>query len=127
MSEGWPTSVEVDLWLCSDGEIRRLNASYRDQDRPTDVLSFPQLQPGERPAPGLPAVLGDIVISVDTAQKQAEAWQASLGSEITWLFLHSLLHLLGYDDDTEMGLQTMVDKAAALMPARGAIQSRPVG
>jgi probable rRNA maturation factor len=114
-TEGWPLDAEVDLWLCSDDEIQALNREYRKQDKATDVLSFPQYEPGERPVAGLPAHLGDVVISVDTSQKQAQERGVSLGSEITWLFLHSVLHLIGYDDDTEEGLQRMIAKATTLI------------
>lgn len=108
----------MDLWLCSDDEIRVLNRQHRAQDKPTDVLSFPQFHPGERPAPGLPVLLGDVVISADTAARQAAARGVSLGEEITWLWLHSLLHLMGYDDDTESGLEEMISKAQTLLAAR---------
>lgn len=113
-TEGWPEDAEVDLWLCTNEEIRSLNRDYRQQDKPTDVLSFPQYGPGERPAPGMPVHLGDVVISVDTAKRQAEERRVSLGAEITWLFLHSVLHLIGYDDDTEEGLERMIAKATAI-------------
>lgn len=113
-TEGWPTNAEVDLWLCSDDEIRELNLSYRKQNKPTDVLSFPQYASGERPVPGLPVALGDVVISVDTAARQARDRGISLGAEIVWLFVHSLLHLIGYDDDTDEGLERMIAKAMAV-------------
>jgi probable rRNA maturation factor len=117
-AEGWPTDCEADLWLCSDAEIRELNERYRDKDRPTDVLSFPQYEPGDRPVPGLPAHLGDVMISVDTATRQAEERGVSVTAEIIWLWLHSLLHLIGYDDDTEAGYQQMVQKAGEILNTR---------
>lgn len=108
----------MDLWLCTDREIRELNRRYRGRDETTDVLSFPQYAPGERPLPGLPVALGDVVISVDTAARQAAARRVSAATEIIWLFLHSLLHLVGYDDDTHDRLAVMVAKAEAVL--RGA-------
>jgi len=114
-TEGWPTDAEVDVWFCSDDEIHTLNRNYRDKDRPTDVLSFPQYEPGERPAPGLPAHLGDVAISVETATRQAEERGVSLADEVVWLFLHSLLHLIGYDDSTTEGYHEMVEKAQAIL------------
>ena len=116
-AEGWPADTEIDLWLCSDDEIQALNLEYRKQDQPTDVLSFPQYNPGERPIAGMPVHLGDVVISVDTAQRQAQERGASLGNEIMWLFLHSVLHLIGYDDDTEEELELMIGLATALLPS----------
>lgn len=113
-NEGWPSESEVDLWLCSDDEIRALNLEYRKQDKATDVLSFPQYDPGGKPVPGMPVALGDVVISVDTATAQAQSRGSSLEREIVWLFLHSLLHLLGHDDDTEEGLEEMIARTAAV-------------
>jgi probable rRNA maturation factor len=103
--------------MCTDEEIQGLNREHRGLDRPTDVLSFPQYEPGERPVAGLPAALGDVVISVDTAARQAAERGASLSAETAWLFAHSVLHLLGYDDDTEEGLATMIAKAKAALAA----------
>ena len=62
----------------------------------------------------MPAHLGDVVISVDTAHRQAQERGVSLGKEIMWLFLHSVLHLIGYDDDTEEGLELMIEIATTL-------------
>ncbi len=92
-AEGAPRDAELSLVFCDDDWIRALNRQYRGLDRPTDVLSFPQ-----DPASG---VLGDVVISIPTARRQAEAHGHSLETEIEWLFLHGLLHLLGYDDATD--------------------------
>ncbi|NMC81869.1 MAG: rRNA maturation RNase YbeY [Armatimonadetes bacterium] len=116
--EGWPMDSGVDLWLCDDDEIADLNARYRDTHGPTDVISFPQYEPGERPPSGMPVTLGDVVISVDTAARQARQRGVSLSREIEWLFLHALLHLLGYDDDTEENLNRMMEIARqSLVPA----------
>lgn len=76
---------------------------------PTDVLSFPQA-PGAS-GPGEALLLGDIVISTETAARQARAGRRRLAGEIEWLLVHGLLHLLGYEDETEAG--------AAQMEARG--------
>jgi probable rRNA maturation factor len=114
-AEGWPDDAEADLWLCTDEEIRDLNRRYRHKDRPTDVLSFPQYAAGERPTPGLPAHLGDVVISLDTAARQAAERGVSLSAEVVWLWLHSLLHLIGYDDDTQKDLDLMVRKASDIL------------
>jgi len=117
-AEGWPADAEVDVWFCTDDEIRDLNRAHRGKDRPTDVLSFPQYAPGDRPHPALPAALGDVVISVDTVSQQAAERGATVGGEIVWLFLHSLLHLIGYDDDTEDGAARMDARARAVLEGR---------
>jgi len=91
------------------------------EDRPTDVLSFPQ---GEPPSPRGPQILGDVVIGVPAAQRQAEAAGHSLAAEVEWLLLHGVLHLLGYDDATPAGLAGMIRRQeGALAAAAGATPS----
>ena len=73
--------------------MRRLNRQYRNKDKPTDVLSFPL-------ADALcPALLGDVVISVETAARQARRHKHALREEIQTLLVHGILHLLGYDHE----------------------------
>lgn len=91
--------------LCDDAFIQQLNARYRGLDKPTDVLSFAQ-EDGEDEEPG-PRVLGDIVISVPTAERQAKRAGWPVESEVTLLAIHGLLHLLGYDDETDAGAREM--------------------
>jgi len=88
--------AELSVLLVSDREMRRLNCAYRGADRPTDVLSFAQ-QEGGGAAPR--DLLGDVVISVDTARRQAAARGASVERETDRLLIHGLLHLLGYDHE----------------------------
>lgn len=86
----------VTLLLADDAYLRELNRHYRDEDQPTDVLSFPA---GD-PLPGgeeLLDYLGDIAISVPTAQRQAAAAGHSLEAEMQLLAIHGVLHLLGHD------------------------------
>jgi probable rRNA maturation factor len=94
--------AEVSVVFCDDAFIRDLNRDFRGLDEPTDVLSFPQ-----EPIPGGPDVLGDVVISVETAHRQARAQRHSLTREVEWLLCHGVLHLLGYEDETEEGLERM--------------------
>ncbi len=100
---------EVGLRLVRDPAIHELNRDYRTKDRPTDVLAFAQR---EGPAGALqPGLLGDVVISVDTARRQA---RRGLPAELLHLASHGLCHLLGYDhrdDDEEREMNT---RAAAL-------------
>ena len=110
-------SGEVALVLTNDAPVRRLNARYRHQDKPTDVLSFPGPH-GGRFAPGVKnrrrrihsgdsesreAGLGDIVISLDTAARNAPRFGRTLGQELQVLTLHGFLHVLGYDHETDDG------------------------
>lgn len=92
---------EISLSLVDDAEIHGLNREFAGEDKPTDVLSFSQ-QEGEAPPPiaGAPRLLGDIVISVETAGRQAAARDAALDEELLHLAVHGLAHLLGYDHAT---------------------------
>jgi rRNA maturation RNase YbeY len=88
--------AELSVVLVSDAEMRRLNRRWRGKDRATDVLSFAQRE-GAGGAPD--GLLGDVVISVDTARRQAGARGATLAREGDRLLVHGLLHLLGYDHE----------------------------
>jgi probable rRNA maturation factor len=88
------SKVELSIVLVSDAQIKRLNRLYRNKDKPTDVLSFPI---GEKVNGWL--ILGDIVISVDTAKRQAQELGYSLEEELKRLLVHGLVHLLGYDHE----------------------------
>ena len=90
------TDRDIELILTTDEEIKELNKTYRNKDKATDVLSFPLEN-----IPGMP--LGSIVISVDTAKKGAEEFGHSVEDEIKLLFIHGLLHLLGYDHEVDNG------------------------
>jgi len=83
--------------LIDDAEMHVLNRDYRGRDRPTDVLAF-ALREGLR-APGDDTVLGDVVISLDTAARQARAHSRPTDAEVRTLLIHGVLHLLGYDHE----------------------------
>jgi probable rRNA maturation factor len=104
--------AELSIVFCDDATIHTLNRQYRGQDKPTDILSFAQAE-GEAAALEGPLLMGDLVLSTDTARRQARAGRRSLARETEWLLAHGMLHLLGYDDETEAG--------AALMETRGRI------
>ncbi|MBI3797958.1 MAG: rRNA maturation RNase YbeY [Deltaproteobacteria bacterium] len=88
------TQVELSLALVTDPEIHNLNRQYRGKDKPTDVLSFPLADALQ------PSLLGDVVISVATAARQAQRRGHSLREELQTLLIHGILHLLGYDHET---------------------------
>ena len=98
---GFPRDAELSLIFTDDAGIRQLNRDYRGIDKATDVLSFPQWEAGEwQEAPEeLPVALGDIVISREKAAAQAQAFGHSPLRETVFLFVHGLLHLLGYDHE----------------------------
>jgi probable rRNA maturation factor len=108
----------VSLSLIRDADMRDLNRDHREKDAATDVLSFPLYEPAafdrsgrthplERPADEF--MLGDIVISVDTAQAQAAAYDAPLEREVERLLIHSVLHLCGHDH-MEPGEQRVMER-----------------
>jgi len=103
--------LEVALRLTDDATIHQLNRSYRRKDRPTDVLAF-ALREGKGGALH-PHVLGDVVISVDTARRQAR--RRGLPDEILFLAAHGLCHLLGYDHRTDREEVEMNARMAALL------------
>jgi probable rRNA maturation factor len=86
----------ISVSFVRDAQIRKLNRTFRGMDKPTDVLSFPLVEPGDL-YPGAERLLGDIVISVDTAQRQAADYDAPLDREVERLLIHGVLHLLGHD------------------------------
>ena len=90
--------AEVGCLLVTDRRIRALNRRYRGEDFPTDVLAFPQGEGGG--PPGHPGLLGDVVISVETAARQAARAGHSLEREAALLLIHGILHLLGHDHAT---------------------------
>lgn len=102
-----PESIELSLLLTDDEKIQALNREFRGLDKPTDVLSFPlwEAQPpvgqGARSdaSPDAPLLLGDIVISLETAAAQAAEYGHSMERETMFLLVHGLLHLLGYDHE----------------------------
>lgn len=100
--ENFNQNAEVSVSFVSNNEIRSLNKIYRNKDSVTDVLSFPLGSEGKydvNKETGC-ALLGDVVISLETAMRQAKIYGHSLKREIGFLTVHSMLHLLGYDHET---------------------------
>ncbi|MDE5753953.1 MAG: rRNA maturation RNase YbeY [Oscillospiraceae bacterium] len=103
ISEGFTQNAEVSVSFVSNQEIKKLNKSYRQKDSVTDVLSFPLTSEDGKMEINTETgfvLLGDIVISIETAVKQANIYGHSLSREIGFLTVHSMLHLLGYDHET---------------------------
>lgn len=123
------TGYEVSLRLTGDNEMQSLNSQYRQQDRSTDVLSFAALevdcpQPEEMSS-SEPLYLGDIVISIDTAHRQAQQQGHPLKTELAWLAAHGFLHLLGWDHPDEDSLTQMLDRQETLLHAIGLVIQIP--
>lgn len=105
--------AELSILLTDDARIRALNREHRDKDRPTDVLAFPL---GRRSVvEDAPVLLGDVVISLDTAARQARGRRRPLLDEIRFLLAHGLLHLIGYDHATPSQKRRMDARTRALV------------
>ena len=109
--------AEISLTLVSLEEIRELNRDYRDVDKETDVLSFPQFESVEDMPEFGELCLGDVVICLDKVEEQAKEFGHSFERELIYLFVHSLLHLLGYDHMEEDEKQEMRQREEAVMAA----------
>ena len=88
-------NMELSILLVNDKKIRKLNSKYRKIDEVTDVLSFPQTTQGKPDS----VLLGDVVVSIDTAWNQAKKRGISFEEEMVLLIIHGTLHLLGYDHE----------------------------
>lgn len=129
MAAAGAAGAEVSLSLVDDPEIRALHHQFLGEDKPTDVLSFSQRE-GESPLvpAGAPELLGDIVISVETAARQAAGRGAALDDELLHLAVHGLAHLLGLDHATPEDERSMFGWEAQLREqalARAAVRAIP--
>ena len=116
-------AYELSLSLSSDREIQALNRDYRHKDTPTDVLAFAALEAAMALPPELlqsdPLYLGDIIISLDTAQRQSADHSHTWQEEVLWLTAHGFLHLLGWDHPDEAALQRMWQQQQQLLATLG--------
>jgi len=116
--------VEVSVLFVDDAEIQTMNRDYRGKDTPTDVLSF-ALEEGEEPEiQDGPAevLLGDIIISVETMLRQAEDYGHPATRELAFLTTHGMLHLLGYDHETEEERQEMRELEEEILQSLGFVR-----
>jgi len=103
-----PKLAELSLSFVDKQEIQRLNKKYRNVDKITDVLSFPLSNPSDwQKDSRLPTSLGDIIVCTQVAQEQAQEYGHSLERELSFLVIHGLLHLAGYDHITPQDEQIM--------------------
>ncbi len=103
LSADYPS--EVSFLFTDDATIQGINNEWRGKDKPTNVLSFPAfpLRPGMAPKP----LLGDIVVALETVQREAIEEQKTFENHLTHMFVHGLLHLLGYDHETDDDAEQM--------------------
>jgi len=107
-------SFEISVVITDNIQIQRLNKTYRNIDKPTNVLAFP-MQEGQfgNITPGL---LGDIVISCETAQQEADMFNISLYERMSQLLIHGILHLIGFDHEAgESDANKMEDKSLEIL------------
>jgi len=108
MVEADTGDAELAVMLTDDAGIRTLNRNWRGQDKPTNVLSFPALQPtGPRSAGDAPRMLGDIAIAYETARREADDEQRPFEHHLSHLAVHGFLHLIGYDHQTDAEADAM--------------------
>jgi len=122
-SEGFDENFEVSLSIVDNNEIHAINKQFRHIDRPTDVLSFPQLtfEEGEKAEKNEKGevILGDIIISMERAKEQAAEYGHSVERELAFLTAHSMLHLCGYDHMTEPEEKIMFEKQEKILERLG--------
>jgi probable rRNA maturation factor len=121
--------AELSIALTDDGEIHELNRVFRRRDRPTDVLAFAMREgaaTGARPE-GVHEMLGDVVVSVETARRQAARRGRTLEAEVRVLLAHGLLHLVGYDHETKKEARAMGAKTRELCRAAATRRTLRVG
>ena len=114
--------LSASILFADDAEVHALNAEWRGKDKPTNVLSFPMLERDKLLAltdDGPPELLGDIVLALETCQREADEKGLSLEHHATHLIVHGLLHLAGYDHETSpedaRAMETLEIKALALL------------
>ena len=116
------TQLETSVVLTDDGAVHRLNLDYRGSNRPTNVLAFPICNGAApdlaRRLPG-PVLLGDIVVAYGTTAREADADGKSLADHLSHLVVHGMLHLLGYDHDTEQAARRMEGLETRILLALG--------
>ncbi|MCD8328572.1 MAG: rRNA maturation RNase YbeY [Ruminococcus sp.] len=126
MYENFPGNAEVSVSFVNDEQIHELNKEYRNIDKSTDVLSFPLGENGNYDInqETNDYLLGDIVISLQTAERQADIYNHSLEREIGFLTVHSMFHLLGYDhENNNLEAQIMREKEEAVLDELGISKS----
>ncbi|HJU81753.1 MAG TPA: rRNA maturation RNase YbeY [Acidimicrobiia bacterium] len=127
LAEGYPTNSELSITIVSDREMARLNADALGNKAPTDVLSFPleETQPGLPPPfliDGPPRLLGDIVIAPDYIRRQAQDLDVSFQDEVALMITHGVLHLIGYDHQSDSEAEAMEHRERIILKAQGLVR-----
>jgi probable rRNA maturation factor len=120
----WPTVIEIAVRLTSDDEVQTLNRDYRHKDKPTNVLSFPMIQPDlleavTQNSDDGEVILGDIVLAYHVCAAEAAERGVSVEDHATHLIVHGVLHLLGYDHMEDAAAEAMEDMERAALASLG--------
>lgn len=113
------TVFALELSFVDDAEIQEINASHRGKNKPTDVLSFSQLEGEAMPFFSEEILVGDLVVSIQTAATQARELNHSLEHELAFLLAHGTLHLCGFDHDTSARRRAMWKKQDEIVQSLG--------
>ena len=111
--------AEVSVLLADDARVRSLNRAWRGKDGPTNVLSFPAESGGTPGATPEPALLGDVVVALETARREAEVEGKTLADHLSHLLVHGTLHLLGHDHEEDAQALVMEALEAKLLAGLG--------
>jgi probable rRNA maturation factor len=109
----------IAIRLTDDNEQRRLNRAYRGKNTPTNVLAFPLANLADPLPPGSPLLLGDVVLAFETVRREAEAQGKPLADHLRHLVVHGVLHLLGFDHDSEAEAAAMEAREIEVLAALG--------
>ena len=113
------SEAELAVMLTDDGGIRTLNKNWRGLDKPTNVLSFPALQPTAGAPADAPRMLGDIAIAYETTRKEADDEEKPFDHHLSHLAVHGFLHLIGYDHEKDDDAETMETLEAEILAQLG--------
>jgi len=113
------TRFELSVVLTGDAEQRRLNRDWRGIDRSTNVLAFPAWNPDAPGPPDAPMLLGDVVLAFETVVREAEEQQITLADHLAHLIVHGVLHLLGYDHQTDAAAAAMETEETFILASLG--------
>jgi len=127
----WPTTIEIAVRLTSDDEVRTLNAQYRQKDKPTNVLSFPMIQPDllesvTQNSDDGEVILGDIILALGVCEREAEERGIPVADHAAHLIVHGTLHLLGYDHQGDAEAEAMEEMERAALRDLGLHDPYPV-
>jgi len=114
------TNFDLGIWFTTNTTIRKYNRTYRNKDKPTDILSFshhPELRPGKRIQVHQPEDknLGDLIISAEYLKKDAPLWHQTFEERLVILLIHGICHLLGYDHENDQDYKIMKKKETLLL------------